>query len=538
MDKRLIIVCVILLAASSIASCDDVTWTGEKTHTIDWDAPTFSVGSFTVKLTDFDGEGSVALEIIRSGEETAETIDNVLLTTGEVWDNDLIRLECEDATDKNDLESIGRWPWYPEAKIISWVVERKKPDLSIGISTDETRYLYGDEITAKITIDNDGEADIYGVLSKISLSGLDLTDGELVHRIDTIKSGDSRSITMKLRFLMPLYGSVRAEVTGRDKEGVEYHAYASRTVGLKPPLTMRKSATSDIYWGRTVDVSIVVRNIQNYNIRSVTLSDEVPDQFRIEDNFSLNWTFDICPGGEMNYRYRLIPERPGSFTLPAASASWHIWGERDDVYSNYPAVVVHGAFMDVAKTLDPEHVDAGDTVNVTIEIRNTGDLPASIRLVDYIPANASYISGTTNLTTFMRPLETEYLSYSMRMESADVTIPEPVVEFEEMVYDKRIVNYTGNYEVTMSIMAVAEPPSDSAEIVQTINISETVEPEPEPESMEDDQVKDKTLRKQINEKAREVQQNMESLKEMAMPGFGGAWLMIMIMIVYVMRRIF
>ena len=536
MKKRSIFLCtMILLAAVPIATCDDVTWTDEDTHTIDWDDPEFSVGSFTIKLTDFDGEGSVMLEIIDNEEETGEAVATIVLTVGEVWDNDEIRLKCEDATDKDDLESIGRWEWAPAAEITSWVAEREEPDIAIDISTDEDEYLYGDEITAEITIDNDGDGDIYNVLLNISLDGLNLTDGDQLRHIGTIGPGNSRSRTVKLRFSMPpTDGTIRVEATGRDEYGTPYYEEESRTIELKPPLTIRKFATPDVYCGGIVYVSISVQNIQNYGIRSIALRDEVPEPFNITGS-GLNRTFDIPPKGEINYRYQLIAGKPGSFTLPEVRASWNMYGEQYEAYSDSPTVDVHGAFMDVVKTIEGEHAEIGETINVTIDITNTGDLPASITLIDQIPENASYVSGKTNLTTFIRSHETERISYVIRIDSPDVHLGKPLVTFEEMVYDEKIVNYTGNYDVTMPVTVVAASTrvSDSTTLEQTPNSGKTIKPA---SVVEEEQ--NRTLRRSINVKARDVQQKIESIREMAMPGFGYASSILAIMILYAMRRIF
>ncbi|HDN64765.1 MAG TPA: DUF11 domain-containing protein [Methanosarcinales archaeon] len=535
MKKQSIFLCLILLAAVPIATCNDVTWTDEDTHTIDWDEPEFSAGSFTIKLTDFDGEGSVMLEIIDNEEETGEAVATIVLTVGEVWDNDEIRLKCEDATDKDDLESIGRWEWAPAAEITSWVAEREEPDIAIDISTDEDEYLYGDEITAEITIDNEGDGEIYNVLLNVSLDGLNLTDGDQLRYIGTIRPDDSRLRTVKMRFSMPpADGTIRVEATGRDEYGTPYYEVESRTVELKPPLIIRKFATPDVCCGGTVYVSISVRNIQNYAIRSITLSDEVPEQFNVTD-YGLNQTFDIPPKGEINYQYHLIAGKPGSFTLPEVSASWNRYGEQYEAYSDSPAVDVHGAFIDVVKTIEEEHAEIGETVNVTIVITNTGDLPASIRLIDRIPENASYVSGKTNLTTLMRSHETEQISYAIRIDSPDVQIEKPLVTFEEMVCDEKTVNYTGNYDVTMpvTVLAASTRASDLAEVVQTPNPRETVKP-----VSVGGEEENRTARREINIRAREVQRNIESVRDMAMPGFGWASSIISIMILYTMRRIF
>ncbi len=542
------LISMILLAAHPVL-CDDVTWTSKKTHTLD-KGDSFSVGAFTVTATDFDGVGSVALEIKQNTEEENGEVVEILLTKGEVWDNDNIRMECTDATDKDDLESIGRYPWYPEAKIISWVADRKRPDITLGISLDESEYRYDDTVTAEITVENDGDGDLREGVLNITLDGLYLTDGGQLRRISTINPDDSQSVTVKLRFqAQSADGNIQVTLTGKDEDGVEYHTTGSKTVGLKPPLVVRKFATPDIYWGETVYVGISAKNVLNYAIERVTLIDEVPDQFMVKNNLDLNWTFDLHPDEEKTFYYHLIPDVPGSFTLPAASASCPTQEMDADhgASSDRPSTVVHGAFMEIVKTVEQDSA-IGETVNVTIEITNTGDLPAYISLADQLPVNTTYVSGRTNFTgfTFVRSQETERISYAMKINLPNVDIPEPVVKFKETVYAGRIMNYTGNYEVTMmpvtlatevsAVTAIPGPgglmPTDSASAI--VNGAGKIS---EPDHS-DDAGNETTLR-QINVGAKELQQKIDSLKTMAMPGFRGAWLVVAIMIAYVVviRRI-
>ena len=543
--QRLTILCTVMLATASIASCGDVSWKDKQTHTITGgDDSQFSVGEYVVRATDFNGEGAVALEITQSSEEaeteTGVVVEKMILTTGEIWDNDEIRLECDDATDKDDLESVGRWPWSPEAKIISWVAEIKKPDITITISTDGSEYLHTDVITAKITIENDGESNLCGALSNISLDGLVPSDSGLLRRIGTIGIDDSTSFTAKFGFATPPRdGTIRVEVSGTNEDGVPYSKSKSQEVTLKPPLDVRKFATPDIYWGEKVYVSLVVRNVWDYKIESVTLSDDVPDHFRVDGNSSPNRTFDLSPNEEMSYQYYLLPDIPGSFTLPEASASWSISGERHDSSSDRPNVVVHGAFIDVAKTVDPAaaEIAIGETVNVTIVIENTGDLPATITLMDHLPTGASYVSGATNLTTHLRARESETLDYVMRIDAPDITIPEPTLEFAEIVYGRRTIDYTGNYRVSMptapaqSTTSHPDPGvSEQAHVTDAANVTDA-------DATIDDYygvgVRDATNEsalRQINVGAREVKQKIESLKEV--PGFEGMWLIAIITLVY------
>ena len=547
----IVLISTILLAAHPV-SCDDVTWTSEKTHTLD-KGDAFSVGAFTVKATDFDGTGSVVLEIKQNAEEeTGEVVEKIFLAKGKVWDNDEIRLECVDATDKDDLESIGSYPWYPAAEIASWVADRKTPDITLGISLDESEYLYGDTVTAEITVENEGDNDLREGVLNISLDGLYLTDGGQLRRIGTIRPDDSRSVTVKLRFqARSVDGNMQVTLTGRDEDGVEYHKVGSKTVGLKPPpppLVVRKFATPDIYWGETVYVSLSAKNVRNYEVEQVTLIDEVPDRFMVKNDLDLNWTFDLSPDEEKTFYYHLIPDRPGSFTLPAASASCPTQEIDADhgASSDRPSTVVHGAFMEVVKTV--EHDPAiGETVNVTIEVTNTGDLPAYINLADQLPANTTYVSGRTNFTgfTFMRSQETERIGYVMRIDSPDVNIPEPAVTFKDTVYAGRTMNYTGNYAVTMpatsttEVTAVTATPG-SGDTIPTDSASASVNGAgkiSEPDRGND--AENETTLRQINVGAREVKQKLDSLKTMAMPGFGGGWLVAAIMIAYVIaiRRI-
>ncbi|MEA1905355.1 MAG: hypothetical protein U9N12_00160, partial [Euryarchaeota archaeon] len=235
--------------------------------------------------------------------------------------------------------------------------------------------------------------------------------------------------------------------------------------------------------------------------------------------------------------------------LPAASASCPTqdvdYADRS-ASSDRPSTVVHGAFMEVVKTVEQDPA-IGETVNVTIEVTNTGDLPAYISLTDRLPVNTTYVSGRTNFTgfTFMRSQETERISYAMRIDSPDVDIPEPVVKFRETVYAGRIMNYTGNYEVMMPATSAIEvsaataipgpggaTPIDSASA--SVNGAEKIS---EPDRSTD--AGNETTLRQINVGAKELQRKIDSLKTMAIPGFGGAWLVVAIMIAYVVviRRI-
>ncbi|GEM_PF-1363485 len=541
--QRLTLFCVILLATAPIVSCDDVSWDDKQTHTITGDDDSqFSVGEYVVRATDFNGEGAVALEITQRSEEAETETDVVvvrmILTTGGIWDNDEIRLECDDATDKDDLESVGRWPWSPEATIISWVAEIKKPDITITISTDGSEYLHTDVITTEIIIENDGESNLRDALLNISLDGLVPSESGLLRRIGTIGIDDSTSFTAKFRFATPPRdGTIRVEVSGTNEDGAPYSKRESQEVALKPPLDVRKFATPDIYGGEKVYVSLVVRNVWNYRIESVTLNDEVPDHFRLDGNSSLNRTFDLAPNEEVSYQYYIVPMIPGSFTLPAASASWSISGERYESRSDRPEVVVHGAFIDVTKTVDPAaaEIAIGETVNVTIVIENTGDLPATITIMDRIPTGASYVRGTTNLTTHLRARERETLGYVMRIDAPDTTIPEPTLEFAEILYDRRTIDYTGNYRVTMpaaqaqSTTSHPDPGvSEQDHAADAANATDATIGDYDGVGMQD--ATNETTLRRINVGAREVKQKIESLREV--PGFGGTWLIVIISLVY------
>lgn len=133
----------------------------------------------------------------------------------------------------------------------------------------------------------------------------------------------------------------------------------------------------------------------------------------------------------------------------------------------------------------------------------------------------------------------------MRIDSHDVDIPEPVVKFKETVYAGRIMNYTGNYKVAMpatlatevsAVTAITGPggvtPTDSAS-VRLSGAEKISETDPTKNAGNE------TTLRRINVGAREVQQKIDSLKTMAMPGFGSAWLVVAIMIAYVIaiRRI-
>jgi uncharacterized repeat protein (TIGR01451 family) len=88
--------------------------------------------------------------------------------------------------------------------------------------------------------------------------------------------------------------------------------------------------------------------------------------------------------------------------------------------------------IQVALTADPaDRADPGDMITYTITLTNTSNGSLSLDLLDYIPANTTYIPGSaTNGLSFTEAAGGDYISWSGTMDAGDVEVFTFVVQID------------------------------------------------------------------------------------------------------------
>ncbi|MDO9516958.1 MAG: PGF-CTERM sorting domain-containing protein [Methanosarcinaceae archaeon] len=538
--KYIILILLIFLFTQSIPLAvaeDEVTWDDEVTFTFSWSSFKFPKGDYVIKLSDFSGEGLVALDILKDDV----VVENVILSEGTIWNyNDEIKLQAIKVTNKNVLPSFGFWPSNPKAEVKMWRGKFAVKDaaiLSIGIST-ESPYELDSDIKLNVTLENDGDLTARDVTFDIDIDDLTLKNNDYklsYNYLGGIEGDAERTEELKLRF--PTYPKknsypLTVNASWSDSNGTVNTVQRSVTIKIKDPIQIRKNIIDEISIGKNVYVSIRVSNVQSRKVH-VVLNDSIPVNFKLIDgNENMSWEFDLPAKEYRVFEYTLLPEIPGKLKMPAASATWNMWGDDINTNSNAPSIDVHGPYIYVTKTLNSEktsttlNVQKNDLINVNVKMENIGDLPINVTITDVLPKSALLIEDEDVLTHsgFVRPGESLQFNYTMRIvleTISDVQVPEPIIQLSMPLLLEDLSGYENAY-------TIADMPSLRAKYVtgsadgfvpsSTIDKKVTV-------PVEDENVQNVTQSKQL-----------DHIKDVIMPGFEGIFAIIAIIMVFFLRK--
>ncbi|MDP2844723.1 MAG: hypothetical protein Q8N79_01430, partial [Candidatus Methanoperedens sp.] len=236
----------------------------------EWDSATFTLsmenpvaykGDYMIKVVDFDGYGMAALNISRDG---------IFIGRASLKNNDTdwyyldskIRLKSENITDQRVMPTFGSI-YSPQAKL-TFATEKNPGNptsLALSISTDKKEYLLDQDIILTIDVRNVGETKAKDISLNINSDGLVAKELPQSFSLD---KGEHKSFEVKFRFPYPSRASYNIAVNASwsDEHGARYFLEDSKTVQLRLPLEIRKSATGEVKLGRKAYVSLSVENVQ------------------------------------------------------------------------------------------------------------------------------------------------------------------------------------------------------------------------------------------------------------------------------------
>lgn len=312
--------------------------------------------------------------------------------------------------------------------------------------------------------------------------------------------------------------AIRVNLTHEDFKEKPYHfTDNSTTIEILPVVEVKKAIgtedyavvseeaaeeyTSDVTYVIYEDfepyVFFTVINWGNYNIPSLKLSD-IPvsvwhkpattdinrwrcalpaEMLRIPDmeQDRWEWNFSLEPDERMTCAYPVSLLKPGSYKLGAAVVNWTEDGHNYSVSSYPQSVDVHGPYIEVTKNVDPASVTQNDTAKIVVSVKNTGDRPTSITILDQVPMAAALINapvargmivdevnGTFSLNRVMQSGAEETFEYTVDP-NRTVILPPAVVRFVDLT------RYEGISVSEMPLLSVegTEPIGDAADKVQS-----------------------------------------------------------------------
>jgi uncharacterized repeat protein (TIGR01451 family) len=465
-------VLIFLPAVSSAEKINgfDVEWKSASSYTLSWTSPSVSIEDYSIKVVDFDWKGQVAVSVTHKGET-----QNGIVSQGEYRIFDFthnsstfqgIKIDPDEISGYNWLENppvnTGTYPCCPQAEISVSVAEEASPALDMVTSLDWDGRL-GYESTMDIQIENTGEAAFSGgnltidtgglVPDEQKLSDYGLTYNPSKHIISRVwytplleNNSYNLSVSLKPVQMNTSAFIIKVDSDFWDSNGKTYTSTATSTVSLNNTINIEKTITSAtsigepytdeedrgiVGLGKITVVNLYVTNLQSYRVRELNLTDSIIDGFDLVDNNTkLQWTFDINGGERKEFRYEMRARKAGSFEAPAAMAKWTEWGATKLVLSNVPSTRAYGAYVLITKSTRKTAFDLNESINVSVRLENTGDLPAGMNVTDIIPKNTTLTSGSTEFRGYIHPGEVVYITYELSAnQTGELELPSPQISF-------------------------------------------------------------------------------------------------------------
>ncbi|MEA3323856.1 MAG: hypothetical protein U9Q37_01790 [Euryarchaeota archaeon] len=413
-----------------------------------------------------DSEIRVTVKIENTGDAELKNVD-VRIDPGDLRAMGDLTSHFSDLQAEEEGDYLFKWGndgtirrYLGEDLGLSWV--DKDARISGGDGDTITVEKGDDKITIEISTDG----------NTVTIDGKDLPDdipdmevkGEgnerEIYALSENKEESEKSVYARLHVPQSITDTegqpytITANVTGFDDEGVMYAESASTEILVLPrfDLEVRKTVNSHISMDDTVWVRIDLENTGRRDLE-VRLNDTIPNGFRLSGNETPGWRFNITPSESLRFSYHIKPERPGVFEVLGAVAEFVMGETNISVRSNVPEIIVDGVCITVNKTAHPEQIREGDTVTITLSVRNTGNMDATIELTDVLPPGAELISGDPMIRTVLAANETNETEYVIVLANpGQVVLGTPWISLSGSGYcyttptDVPVIEVTGSIE--------------------------------------------------------------------------------------------
>ena len=332
------------------------------------------------------------------------------------------------------------------------------PRFDVEFETDEDDYsAFSSLIEMDITIQNTGDAEAHYVDIDVDAGKLEVIGGRTHQHCHSLEKGrrvDGDTGTpvldpITLRFDVPsviedTVFNISVTIECYDIRGVKYSYSESYPVKVCSMFKISKSINENIYIDEFATVTISLRNDGTRPINSITVNDTLPSDFELNGNSTLQWEPDLGAGESRSFTYQLKPLQPSTegYVIPPVVVRWTDDGKRYSVQSDSPTIAVYGPKIELSKTVNPETIADGEIATVTIEAKNTGNVLASVDVVDQLPTNAVLTDGVPDADVVLRAGETHTFDYSMKINSTgSVELPPAVAHFADTQdYDGTVVS--------------------------------------------------------------------------------------------------
>ncbi len=440
-DNFFITALVLFIAVMSMghAVAEDVEWAQANEYTL-YLHDQFVKAGFAVEACSFNiDHGLVLIKIYRNGS---------VVTTDSMTGNESI--DYNDEINVTVVNVTGyEVAWCDEEHDPRADIEvrlRARPELQLSISTnEEAPYSEDNEIHAEVLLKNTGTCKIEDVNLDINTGGM-RTINNRVRNFDEIARYRSETIDvyLKIPYLMEKRSfEITATASGKSWDNEKHTISASKSITVLPcwkMLEIEKRVTESVYLhgdrfnnyndsnssvASCATVNLTVFNPGLIDINCIELMDCLPENFTLEDDSSLEWTLNLTPNEKRQFSYSMKPLSIVACKIPVAAANWSLCGKNysSTSISNRSQITARAAQINLTKTVNQTEISCGGVVEITVHIRNTGSLQATVDVSDTIPENenVTLLDGITGLKeVVLDEGDTQRFSYRVRINSTGI----------------------------------------------------------------------------------------------------------------------
>jgi hypothetical protein len=432
-----------LASANTECPCDDlddcIEWVDEGSISVQWgQIETVAINGevYTFRADDFDEDLNAALiSIERDGVVRKE----FLFLTGSYdrrwleWDNE-VKVEISDITVDGYKTPSASLKLYsrglPELEI-DFSASSETVD---GVSVSSDQYAPGEEKKIDVTVKNTGDAWVENVVLKVdtgemrvrSKEDFEYRDGILKKNIGCLEVGDI--VEMNFTVVAPEWDGktspydlvyyVNATAGGYDIKDGYFDANESIDFECTDPelkVTMEivneelnmstwyvkqldkstsSSASIDFEIRGADEYSFLRTRVFNMGLYAIDDMDVqfsvIPDDLAISEIYESGDYSSMETDGQYYIGQKLVPIVPGKYNFDKVVVTANFFGKNLTWSSGSDSLTVHGPHIVVDKKLSHD----GSDYTVFLDLSNDGDRAAWINLVDTIPDELDYVSGS------------------------------------------------------------------------------------------------------------------------------------------------
>jgi hypothetical protein len=432
-----------LASANTNCPCDDldtcVEWVDDGSISVKWgqvETAVINGGLYTFRADDFDEDLNAALiSIERDGVVRKE----FLFLTGSPdrrwleWDNEVAVVINDITLDSYKTPSV-KLDLYSRGRPVLEIEFEASEETIQDVDVSSEQYAPGEEKQIDVTIENTGNAWIENVVLKIdtgemrvkSREDFEYRDGILKENLGCLAVDDS--IEMNFTVVAPEWDGVtspydltyyiNATANGYDIKENGYQFAGSLELGCTDPdVEVIMELTTDEFnmtswYVENLDVNTSSHSSSDYEVRDAeeftflrtrifntglyTLSDievefpEISEDLVIAEIYESGDYSTMEDNGQYYLGQKLVAIKPGDYSFDAVVVKTSFFGENLSWKSGSESLKVHGPNI----ILDKNLAQSDSKYVVSLDISNDGDRAAWINLIDTIPDELDYVSGS------------------------------------------------------------------------------------------------------------------------------------------------